>query len=334
MSAEDRRTWAFIALMLLVALLFVPVSQALPGVTYDYTLTVVALGGAALGVFSGVLGCFALLRQESLLGDVLSHAALPGVAIAFLLAGRHMPSLLIGAGISAWLGTQFIAALTATTRLKPDAAMGVVLTSWFALGLVLLSYIQNRPDASQAGLEKFIFGQAAAMVQSDVELIVLAALLCFALLLLLWKEFQLITFDAAFARAAGYPVRGLNMLLSTMLVVVIVLGLQLAGVILMVGLLIAPGLAARQWTRSLSQMLLLAAIFGALAGSSGAVISATQAALPTGPLIIVMAALIVLLSLALAPERGWLWRWYKRRQDRARFQTIPFGGDAPPPPPA
>jgi manganese/zinc/iron transport system permease protein len=302
--------------------LFVPFSALILGVRYDYTLQTVALGGAALGLVSGVIGCFAVLRQQSLMGDALSHAALPGVAIAFLIAGRDLPALLIGAGVSSWLGIQFIAAVTRTTRLKQDTVMGIVLASWFAFGIALLSYVQGRQDASQAGLDTFIFGQAAAIVAGDVLLIAVVGLGLFAVIALMWKEFKLITFDYEFARANGYPVRMLDAILSTLVVVAIVLGLQLAGVILMVGLLIAPASAARQWTHKLEQMVILAGLFGAFAGGSGAILSAAEEGLPTGPLIIVMASLIVAVSIAFAPERGLVWRQIRQRQDRRRFAAL------------
>ena len=242
LSAEDRRVWLLIGAITLLALLFLPFSQLVLEVRYDYTLRTVAIGGALLGVVSGVLGCFAVLRQQSLMGDALSHAALPGVAIAFLIAGRELGFLLVGAGIASWLGVQFISSVTSTTRIKQDTAMGVVLAAWFAAGIALLAYIQARPDASQAGLDTFIFGQAAAIVERDVRLIALVGFVAFAVMALFWKEFKLITFDAEFAGANGFRVNLFSTLLSTLIVVAIVLGLQLAGVILMVGMLIARAL--------------------------------------------------------------------------------------------
>lgn len=324
MSAADRRVWLLIAVMTLLGLLFLPFSQYALGVQYDHTLRTVAVGGALLGVVSGVLGCFAVLRQQSLMGDALSHAALPGVALAFLLASRELGFLLIGAFVASWLGVQFIQAVTKTTRIKQDTALGVVLAAWFAAGIALLAYIQARPDASQAGLDTFIFGQAAAIVESDVWLIGGVGFISFLILALFWKEFKLITFDPDFAGANGFRVSLLSTMLSTLIVVAIVLGLQLAGVILMVGMLIAPGIAARQWTNKLTQMLILAAIFGAFAGGTGAIISAVDTDVPTGPMIIVVAFALVVLSLAFAPGRGLVWRFLRQRRDRRRFaaQTV------------
>ncbi len=318
-SSADRRVWIIIGVVVVSALLALPLSQQVFGLRLTYTVRVVALGGAVLGVINGVLGCFAVLRQESLLGDALSHAALPGVAIAFLLAGRDLSWLLIGAGIASWLGLRMVAAILHTTRIKQDAALGIVLVSWFAAGIALLAYIQSIPDASQAGLDHFIFGQAAAIVERDVSLVSGVGLAVLLAVALFWKEFKLVIFDAEFAGANGFRTGLINTILSTLIVITIVLGLQLAGVILMVGMLIAPGIAARQWTHKLEQMVVLAAVFGAFAGAAGAVISALDSDIPTGPMIIVVAFALVLLSITLAPGRGLLWSRLRQRANRRRF---------------
>ena len=280
LSSADRRVWLIIGAIIFAGLVTIPLSQQVFGLRLTYTVRVVALGGSILGVISGVLGCFAVLRQESLLGDALSHAALPGVAIAFLLAGRELSLLLIGAGIASWLGLRMVAAILNTTRIKQDTALGIVLVSWFAAGIALLAYIQSIPDASQAGLDHFIFGQAAAIIERDVTLVSGVGLAILLIIALFWKEFKLVTFDAEFAGANGFRVGLINTVLSTLIVITIVLGLQLAGVILMVGMLIAPGIAARQWTHKLDQMVILAAVFGAFSGGVGAVISALDSRYP------------------------------------------------------
>lgn len=316
MSAADRRVWLLTGATALAFALLVPVSAVL-GVNYDYTLVTVALGGALLGMIGGVLGSFAVLRRESLMGDALAHAALPGVALAFLVAGRETGGLLIGAGLTSWLGVALIQRITRTTRIKQDAAMGIVLAAFFGIGVALLAFIQDRADASQAGLDKFIFGQAAAIMSRDVIVVGVIGLAAFAVVALFWKGFKVITFDPEFAQANGINVTRLNMLLSTLIVVAIVLGLQVAGVILMVGLLIAPAVAARQWTRHLGQMVVLAGVFGAFSGATGAIISGMAQGLPTGPLIVVVAAAIVFISIAIAPGRGVVWAWWRDRRDRA-----------------
>ena len=319
LNSADRRVWLIIAAIVLASLCLIPLSQALFGLRYTYTVRVVALGGAILGSLSGALGSFAVLRRESLLGDALSHAALPGVAIAFLLAGRELGALLIGAGIASWLGLRFVAALLATTRIKQDAALGIALASFFAAGIALLAYIQSIPDASQAGLDHFIFGQAAAIIESDLRLVSAVGLIVLLALFLFWKEFKLVAFDPEFADANGFRAGLINTLLSTLIVATIVLGLQLAGVIMMVGMLIAPAIAARQWTRKLEQMVTLAAVFGAFAGGVGAIISALDSDIPTGPMIIVVAFILVLISLTLAPERGLWQRRQRQKANRRQF---------------
>lgn len=316
-----------IGLFILLVAGLLALSAAAFDIRFDYTLQTVMFGAGVLGLISGVLGSFAVLRQQSLLGDTLSHAALPGVVIAFVLAGRDLGWLLLGAGIAGWLGTLLVTAVLRTTRIKQDAALGIILATFFGFGVALLSYNQGREDASRAGLDKFIFGQAAAMSAADVQMVTLVTGLLLVIVVLFWKEFKLLSFDTEFASTNGYPVRGLDMLLSTLIVISIVLGLRLAGVILMVGMLIAPAVAARQWTNHLGEMVVLAGLFGAAAGISGAIISAAEDGLPTGPLIIVAVSLLVLVSLMIAPERGLVWVWLKQRQDRKRFACEAILGD-------
>ena len=288
----------------------------------DFTLRNVALGAALLGVTSGVLGCFALLRQQSLLGDTLSHAALPGVALGFLAAGsRQTIPILLGALLSGALAALLVILLTRRSRLKTDAALGIALSVFFAIGLVLLTFIQGQNNAGQAGLDAFLFGQAASILPSDI--VVMALVTAFALLLVagFWKEFQIMTFDPEFGGSLGMPVLALEILMTVMIAFAIVIGLQLVGVVLMASMLIAPAAAARQWSRTLAQMVGLSALFGALSGVSGALISATQRGLATGPLIVIMASLIVLLSLFFAPNRGLVWGALEARRNHLRLRS-------------
>ena len=289
---------------------------------FDYTLRNVALGTATIGIVSGVLGCFALLRRQSLLGDAISHAALPGVVVAFLLTRSREPLVLIlGAAVAGWLATLLIGAVTRNTRLKEDTALGLALSIFFGLGIMLLTYTQRLSDARQAGLDRFLFGQAAALIQRDVITIAVIGLLALAVTVLLWKEFKLLAFDPAFAASLGFRVRALDITLTTLLVIAIVIGLQSVGVILMSAMVVAPAAAARQWTNRLSVMALLAAIFGAVSGISGALISSTASGLATGPVIVLIASAITLVSLALAPARGLLWSWLRQQRNRRRLRV-------------
>jgi manganese/zinc/iron transport system permease protein len=291
----------------------------------DYTLRNVVFGAVLLGIGSGVLGCYAVLRKESLVGDTLSHAALPGICLGFLLSGsRQLFPLLTGALLSGTVAVLFMLLLTRRSRLKTDAALGIALSTFFAVGTVLLTYIQGQRRASQAGLDRFLFGQAAAILQSD--LLIIAAVTAAALLLVigLWKELQVVTFDPGFARSLGLPTVRLEVLLTVMIALAVVIGLQLVGVILMAAMIIAPAVAARQWVRRLSGMVALSALFGALSGVVGALISAQGRGLATGPLIIVCASGVVGVSLLIAPRRGLLWEaiTVARRRRQLKQQQI------------
>lgn len=287
---------------------------------FDYTLRTVALGSAVLGVVSGMLGCFAVLRRQSLLGDVVSHAALPGIALVFLLTGSKAHLVLIlGALAAGWIGTLAVMAIVNTTRLKDDTALGLILSVFFGIGLVLLTFIQKTPTAAQAGLQKFLFGQAAALMESDVIIMSVLGLLSVIVLLLFWKEFKLVTFDREYALSLGLPVRLLEIGLTTLIVLAIVLGLQTVGVVLMSAMVVAPAAAARQWTDRLGGMVALSALFGAISGVSGAVISSSVARLPTGPTIVLCMSAIVAVSMFFAPNRGLAWRWTRNVRNRRRL---------------
>jgi len=275
----------------------------------DYTLRTVALGSALLGITAGSLGGFALLRRQSLLGDAISHAALPGIAIAFLLTGSKAPLVLIlGAALAGWLGAALIASVTLRTRIKYDSALGIMLSVFFGFGLVLLTYIQKMPDANQAGLDSYLFGQAAALVQRDVMVILGIGSAIMVMMVLFWKEFKLISFDADFGATLGFPIHGLDRFLTGLFVIAIVIGLQTVGVVLMSAMIIAPAAAARQWTDRLGRMIVLAAIFGAVSGVGGAITSGRVANLPTGPTIVLIVSAIVVISLLFAPNRGLVFR--------------------------
>ncbi|MCL6510196.1 MAG: metal ABC transporter permease [Anaerolineae bacterium] len=284
----------------------------------DYTLRNVALGSALLGVVSGVLGCFAVLRRQGLLGDALAHAALPGICLAYLLTASKTPVvLLLGAAVAGWLATLLILQIVKHTRISEDGALGIVLSTFFAFGIVLLTFITKRSDAHQSGLDKFLFGQAATLVEEHV--ITMAALggAALGMVALLYKEFKLLAFDAPFAASLGFDTNVLSVLLTSLIVIAIVIGLQTVGVVLMAAMLIGPAVAARQWTDRLGVMIILAALFGAGAGVAGALISVSDKGIPTGPMIILSLTVIVLCSLFFAPARGLVWDALRRTRQRA-----------------
>lgn len=281
----------------------------------DYTLRTVALGAATLGAVSGALGVYALLRGQSLIGDAMSHAALPGIAVAYLVTQSKLPLVLMaGAAATGWLATLAVMTVVRRSRVKYDSALAIVLSVFFGVGLMLLTYIQGLPDAGQAGLDTFLFGQAAALITSDV--ITMAGLGAVALsgVALFWKEFKLLAFDEAFGQSLGFPMRAVDVGLTTLTVIAIVIGLQAVGVVLMSAMIVAPAAAARQWTARLGVMMLLSTGFGAAAGVAGALISSSAANLPTGPTIVLCATVIVTVSMLFAPHRGLVFRWVRQRR--------------------
>lgn len=279
----------------------------------DHTFAVVALGSAALGMISGVLGSFAVLRKQSLLGDGVSHSALPGVVAAFLLTGiKSSGVLLLGALLSGLLAVFLINTAVKKTRIKFDAALAAVMSSFFGLGTVLLTCAQKLPDSTQAGLSAFIYGQASSMLKSDLLLIIGCSLFLLLGVLLLWKEFKLFSFDRDFAVQSGFSEKFTETALSLLTVAAVILGIQTVGVVLMSAMLIAPAAAARQWTDTLSVMVILAAFFGGLSGAAGAYFSAALGGVPTGPAIVISAGILTAASLLLAPKRGIIIRLIKR----------------------
>lgn len=297
-------------------------SELIQALFFDYTIRTVALGAAVLGIVAGALGTFALLRRQSLLGDAMSHAALPGVLLAFMLTGSKAPVVLVlGAAVAGVLGTFLLLSITRYSRIKEDAGLGIILSVFFGFGLVLLTFLQRNPTAAQAGLNSYLFGQAATLLTSDVVTMVLFGGGALAVLLLFWKEFKLLSFDRDYGSSLGYPMTVLDMLLTTLLVIGIVIGLQAVGVVLMSALIVAPAAAARQWTNSLSVMMVLASVFGAIAGVAGAFISSLGAGLSTGPVVVLVVSAIVLLSLLFGASRGLLWSWYRQQRNRRTLRT-------------
>lgn len=287
----------------------------------DYTFQTVALGSALLGLISGVLGSFAVLRKQSLLGDGVSHSALPGVVIAFVLLGsKNTEVLLLGALVSGLLATLLIVSIVRHTRVKFDSALALVMSVFFGLGLMLLTYVQKIPNSNQAGLKRFIFGQASTLLQRDIILMAICGMVLLTLVLLFWKEFKLFTFDSDFAQSLGFSPKRLNLLLSFMIVLSIIIGLQTVGVILMSAMLITPAVAARQWTNKLWVMVMLSALFGAVSGVAGTAASSLVPKLPTGPAIVVCISAIVVISILFAPGRGVLDRIYQRRKNRTIYK--------------
>jgi manganese/zinc/iron transport system permease protein len=279
----------------------------------DANTRVVLIGTMLLGIASAVVGSFAVLRKQSLVGDAVAHAALPGVCVAYFVIGeRNFAAFLVGALVFGVLAASFVTFVKAWTRVKEDAAIGLAIGGFFGLGIVLSRIIQNQPAGNRAGLDSFIFGKAASMVADDAKLILAVAAAILAATLLFYKEFKLLCFDRDFAAGQGWPTVLLDLFLMALVCICTVVGLPAVGVVLMVALLIIPAVAARFWTNRLGLMLVIAAVFGGASGLFGTILSATvptpagalSRGWPTGPLIVLTAAFIFVVSLLAAPKRG------------------------------
>ena len=271
----------------------------------DANVRYVIFGSMLLGGAAGGLGTFAFLQRRSLVGDTVAHAALPGVAIAFLLTGeKNLLIILSGALFTSWVGVVLVNYIISRSKLKLDTALGIVLSVFFGIGIVLLSIIQKSGSGSQSGLDKFLFGQAAAISKNDVILLAIVGTALLAIMASLYPKFKIIVFDPLFASASGLKTNFLQFLLSTLIVISVIIGLQAVGVVLMAALLFTPAAAARQWTDNLSKMIVLASIFGAASGILGAYISFLAPKFPTGPWIVIVVSFIFVTSILFAPNRG------------------------------
>lgn len=283
----------------------------------DYTARTILLGAASLGVVSGVVGSYAVLRKQSLVGDVMSHAALPGIVLAFLIMGvKEQLPIFIGAALSAVLAVFLINLVTSNSRIKTDSAMGMALSVFFGLGLVLLTYAQKMPDANQAGLDKFLFGQAEALVEKDVLVIGLTGVFALLVVGVFWKEFKLLCFDPDFGGTMGFSMKSLDLLVTAVIVSAIVIGLQTVGVVLMSSLLIAPAVAARQWTGSMGSMVILAASVAVVSAVTGVALSSGLENVPTGPAVIVCVSIIAFFSVLFSPNGFFTLRFKDARSRR------------------
>lgn len=273
-----------------------------------------------LGAAAGSIGCLAFLQKKSLVGDALAHAALPGVATAFLITQSKDPFvIMLGATISSTLGFYTSELLINKTKIKEDSALAIVLSFYFAVGIFLLTIIQKMPSGNQAGLDKILFGQAAALVRHDVIVLSIIACLIICTIILGYRQLKALVFDATFALSIGLPTRCLQFFLSFAIILATITGLQLVGVVLIAALLLTPAAAAKYWTNSLASMLILAATFGAASGIFGTQVSYLYSQMPTGPWIVVALSIIFALSMLFAPARGFIPKLLRQRDNQKRI---------------
>ncbi|MFO7648640.1 metal ABC transporter permease [Halomonas campaniensis] len=304
-----------------------------------YNTSVVTLGSMLLAAAAGMVGTFVLLRKRALVSDAISHSTLPGLALAFILVGlvtgdgRLLPALLLGAAASAALGLWAVQAISARTRLGEDAAIGAVLSTFFAFGVVLITVIQSMRVTGQSGLTGYLVGATAGMLASEAQLIAACALGLLAAVLVMRRDFLMVCFDADFARTQGVNTWRVDLLLLLLLMAVVVVGMKVTGLILIVALTIIPPVAARFWTDQPMAMVALAALLGTLAGYLGVTLSSVSEGLPTGPLIVLCAFALFLASFLFSPRRGVLASLlaYRRFRQRVHLRQglLALGRDEP-----
>ena len=291
----------------------------------DYNTRIVLLGTLLLGVAAGLVGAFMLLRKRALVGDVVSHASLPGIAIAFLVmewiqsgSGKWLPGLLLGGGLAGLTGVLAALGIRRFSRIREDAALAIILSLFFGLGISLFSVIQQMKKGNVAGLNDFIYGKASSMLASDVVLLGLMAVNVIIVCLAFTKEMLLICFDEEFAAAQGWPVSALDVQLMVLVVTVTVIGLQSVGLLLVVAMLITPAAAARFWTDQFGRMLWLSAFLGGLSAALGVMISALFPRLAAGAIIVLMGGVVFAISLIVGTRRGVWHRWRAQRESTRR----------------
>lgn len=267
----------------------------------DANLLWVLTGTILLGSSAAVIGGFAVLRQRALIGDVLAHASLPGIMMAFIMFHSKAPGLVFFSALSsALLGYYLIGLIIRHSKIKPDAAMAIVLSVFFSLGLMALSYIQGIEAENKAGLDRLLFGQAAAMTSTDVTWLTWVALITLTTVIVLFQKLRLISFNRQYAKSLGLHVEAYELVFALILVMTVVVGLQVVGVVLMAAVLLIPITIARFWSNSLKIILTIAAIISAISAIVSTHISILIPNMPTGPWLVVLLGLFFALSWALS----------------------------------
>lgn len=278
-------------------------------------ITSILIGISLLGLASGLVGSFTFLRKRALIGDAIAHSVFPGVAIGFLVSQSKDPLFLIlGACLTGFLSIILVDVIVRQSKLKTDTAIALVLSVFFGFGVLLFTYIQHEFQSAQTGLDKFLFGKAASMLESD--LIWLGGISTFVILsiMLFYKEFLILSFDRNYAKTTGVSVRKYELLLSLLTILVIVVGIQIVGIVLMAALLVTPASSARFWTERLKPMLILSSIIAMISGICGVFISLSMEKMPTGPWIVICLSFFAVGSILFAPKRGLLSRILKRKR--------------------
>ncbi len=280
------------------------------------------VGNMLLAGLASFIGVLAYLQKRSLTADAVSHAALPGICIAYLIVGhKDFASLSLGAFASGLAALWLIGRLSRGNATKSDTAIALSLTTFFALGIFLLTQIQHQANGSQSGLDAFLFGKAATLLERDLFTYLIFGFCALAITLIAYKPILFTLFDEAYLRSAGFPTRLFKGLASGLLIVAVLLGIQSVGVVLMAALLITPVSAALFFSRANRQIILIAFVFGVGGGLGGTLLSYFTEGVPTGPAVVVSLSLMAGLSALLAPQRGIVAKWWRRQAHQLKVDS-------------
>lgn len=287
-----------------------------------YTFWVVSIGAGIICFAAGIVGTFSYLRKRALIGDVVSHAVLPGVAISFMLTGVKNPLyFLIGATTSGILSIWLVDFIQSKSKLKPDTILALTLSVFFGIGIVLLTKIQHSGDAAQSGLDSFLFGKAASMTMHDVIIFSIIALINTICIVVFLRAFSIISFDEEYAKSIGFNVKVIKSFLALLTVITVAIGIQSVGIVLMAALLITPASGARFLTNSVKKMLVYAGIFALFSGFSGVIISSSGKAMPTGPWIVVVLSIFTIIAIFFGKEKGVIARMRTRKSNNIKINN-------------
>lgn len=268
----------------------------------SYTLQIVLLGTVLLGIISGIVGVFLTLKKEALVSDAISHATLPGVVLAYIISSQvNIYFSILGAIGAAFAGIFIYELIRKYTKVKSDAVLAIILSSFFGLGQMLLVLISGTAGQNQARLKKFVFGQAATMSSGDITFFIVILLVVLHAIIIFFRHFKLFIFNSEFYASLGFSKTFISLILNVLTVLVIVAGIQSVGVILMSALLIAPAVSARLWSDRLHMNLILSGFIGGISGALGTLFGTSMA---TGPVIVIFASIFVVISLLFAPKKG------------------------------
>jgi manganese/zinc/iron transport system permease protein len=262
-------------------------------------LLIACLACAFLSASSALMGCFLIVERKSLLGDMIGHSVLPGLCIGFVLANfeKNLMFLFIGALISALIATFLHSYLTQKSRIKTDAAMALLLTGFYACGIVLITYLQKTQGVRATGLETYLLGQASALGKADLKVAISLLISLCTLVFVFYKEIRICIFDKQFALSQDLSVRFFSTLISALISITVIFSLPAVGIILASALLILPAACATLISKNLGTRLCFSILIGLTMGFLGAYFSSQHTQIPTGPSLI-LTHLFLFLTLA------------------------------------